>query len=293
VNEDDDFERTVARSLRQRTRAVDGSIPDLNGVWDHLDRRRRRRRHVAAVGSVAIVAVGALGIASLGGSEPDGIPAPAAASSDAQAAWRCTDQLDYFEANSPSVFFATCESVTIDGGTDVLVLPTPTTPSDGTLVAVPMTTVPVEEITYIVRSGDTLASVAAAFGMSVDEIVALNQWGGRSDVTLVEGETILIALTPIPTVPMTTIDIGTTTTSIVRSVPFGRSPAEQQYVVAPDDSITSIAMAFDVTAEQLVNYNEWPEGVAHTLLIGDTIMIPPGAAIAPTSVTVPTTTSVP
>lgn len=295
MNEDDNFERTVARSLRQRTRAVGESIPDLDGVWDHVDRRRRRRRHVAAVGSAAVVAVGALGIATLGGSGPDRIPAPAAATPDQQAAWRCTDQLDHFESGSRAVFFATCESVMIDGSA-ILGPPTPTTPSDGTVVAVPMTTLPgadvattapVQEITYLVRAGDTLTSIAAAFGMSIDEIVAVNQWGGRSEVTLVEGETIVIALSPVPTVPMTSMATPTTTTSLVRSVPVGRSAAEQQHVVADNDSVTSIATAYDVTVEQLANYNDWPDGVGHLLLIGDTILIPPGAAIAPTTTSVP------
>ncbi len=302
MNEHDEFEHTVARSLRQRAESVGGSVPDLDGVWAHVERRRRRRRHVAAVGSAAVVAVGALGITTLGGGEPDGIPAPAAASSDVQAAWRCTDQLDYFESGSRAVFFLTCESVTVDGAAVTLGLPTPTTPSDGTVAAVPMTTLPgagvattapVQEITYLVRAGDTLTSIAAAFGMSVDEIVAVNPWGGRSDVALVEGETIVVALTPVPTVPVRSIDVATTTTSIVRSVPAGRSPVEQQHVVAPDDSVTSIATAYDVTVEQLVNYNEWPDGVGHLLLIGDTILIPPGAAIAPRTATAPTTTSLP
>ncbi len=317
----DDLERTVARSLGQRTERASTSVPDLDGVWTHVDRRRSRRRHVAAVGSLAVVAVGALGVASLGGGDTNRIPAPAA-SPDVQAAWRCMNQLDYFEEGSPAVFFSTCEPAEVDGSARAFDLPSPTTPADmvattapypttTTIVclapaSVPTTasadavattvpcgwwgtppTTPVQEVRHQVEAGETLASISAAYGIPVEEIVALNPWGGRSDVTLVEGETIMIALRPIsPT--STEPELMPTTTTIA-----GRSVVEQEYTVQPGDSIASIADRYGITLEQLINYNQLSDGADHLLLPGEQLLVPPAALVPSDTFPVTTTTEIP
>ena len=87
----------------------------------------------------------------------------------------------------------------------------------------------------------------------------------------------------------TMVSTAVTTTSIVRV-----SPTEQTYVVGAGDSLTTIAAMFDVTLEQLVNYNEFEGGTGHLLLPGDTILVPPGASLLPDqSVLATTTTSIP
>lgn len=282
MNDHDDLERIVIRSLRQQTERASASVPDLEGVWIHLDRRRSRRRHVAVGGSVAIVAVGALGLASVSRGDPDRIPAPAAAvTPDAQAAWRCTDQLDHFEEGSPAVFFVNCESVTVDGSARIFDVPTPTTPGDGTFVGVPatavpmetvQTTAPVQETRYTIQTGDTIESIAAAFDTSPEAIADLNQWNDLLPERIQAGDTILVALIPFDAVP-TTVE---------------RTGSEQPYVIQEGDSLGGIASTFDITLEQLVNYNQFEDGPSQLILVGDLILIPPDALL----VAATTTTSV-
>lgn len=76
--------------------------------------------------------------------------------------------------------------------------------------------------------------------------------------------------------PITT----TTTTSLPPVVPEGQvSPTEQIYVVVPGDGLSKIASKYDITLDALVNYNAWPEGIAHPIFQGDEIKIPPNAKV--------------
>ena len=74
----------------------------------------------------------------------------------------------------------------------------------------------------------------------------------------------------------------TTTTTTISDADFeagGRSPIEQTYTIRAGDSISRIASIHDITMEQLVNYNEWSDGLNHFLVVGDPVKIPPGALI--------------
>ena len=207
MSHDDDLERLISGSLTSRAERVGTAAHSLDDVHRRVELRRGRRRHVAVFGATTMVAAGAFALTAIGSSDPSVtplVPADAADQADGQAAWRCTGQLDVTDDHDSS-YYAYCEQVTVDDSASATVplYPTTTTvwydcsPTSSPAVTDPCGTTPVQEVTHRVGAGETLASISAAYGIPVDEIVAVNPWGGRTDVTLVEGETIVIALRPI------------------------------------------------------------------------------------------------
>jgi LysM repeat protein len=74
--------------------------------------------------------------------------------------------------------------------------------------------------------------------------------------------------------PITT----TTTTTLPTAVAPGETvPGEQSYTVVAGDSVYKIASLHGIAPDALANYNDWPEGIAHNLLPGDVVRIPPGS----------------
>jgi LysM repeat protein len=61
----------------------------------------------------------------------------------------------------------------------------------------------------------------------------------------------------------------------------GTSPGEQSYTIKANDNLSKIANLFDVEMELICSYNGWSECISppHLLLPGDTILIPPNAAV--------------
>jgi LysM repeat protein len=74
--------------------------------------------------------------------------------------------------------------------------------------------------------------------------------------------------------PITTT---TTTTLPTEVVPGQTVPGEQSYTVVAGDSVYKIASLHGIAPDALANYNDWPEGIAHNLLPGDVVRIPPGS----------------
>ena len=107
-------------------------------------------------------------------------------------------------------------------------------------------------------------------------------------MTLVEGETIVIALRPIWPPPPTEPELMPTTTTIA-----GRSANEQEYTVQAGDSLASIADRYGITLEQLINYNQFADGADHLLLPGEQLLVPPAALVPSYTVPVTTSTSTP
>jgi LysM repeat protein len=64
-----------------------------------------------------------------------------------------------------------------------------------------------------------------------------------------------------------------------------RSPAEQTYTIQPNDGLGKIAQLYDITLEQLINYNQFANGVETVILPGQQIKIPPDALVPGTAST--------
>lgn len=298
MNEHDDLERLISGSLASRSERAGTAAHSLDDVHRRVDLRRGRRRHVAAFGATAVLAAGAFALTAIGSSDPSVtplVPADAVDQADVRTAWRCTGQLDVTDDQGAS-YFAHCEQVTADDSVSATIPLYPTTtivwydcsPTSSPAVTDPCGTTPVQEVTHRVGAGETLASISAAYGITIEEIVAVNPWGGRTDVTLVEGETIVIALRPIWPPPPTEPELMPTTTTIA-----GRSAVEQEHTIRSGDSLASIADLYGITIEQLINYNQFDDGADHVLLPGDRLLVPPAALVPAGIPTVPTSTSTP
>lgn len=54
-------------------------------------------------------------------------------------------------------------------------------------------------------------------------------------------------------------------------------PEEQLYTIQSGDFLAKIAQQFGVTIDEIVQYNEWEDGINHLLIPGQDIRIPGGA----------------
>lgn len=131
--------------------------------------------------------------------------------------------------------------------------PTPSDTPEPTL-----TPTPSGPITYIVEEGDTLFSIAQQFGVTMDMLIAANDFedpdsiGVGTQITIPDPQAELPTGTPLPEtlVPGTTIE----------------------YVVKTGDSIGSIAVAFNSTVEAIVEANDLDP--TEVLFVGTRLLIP-------------------
>jgi peptidoglycan DL-endopeptidase LytF len=105
---------------------------------------------------------------------------------------------------------------------------------------------------YVVKSGDTLLSIAIEFGVSANDIVAANTLSNPNNLFV--GQTIIIpnyqpqaASTPIPAVPY-------------------------EYVIQAGDTLLSIAQQFGVSADVIMQANTLRD--ANNLIQGQVLFIP-------------------
>ncbi len=107
------------------------------------------------------------------------------------------------------------------------------------------------------------------------------------------------SLAPIEPSSYVTIAPATTTTTTTLApeeiAASGVSPTEQTYTVVAGDSLSKIASLYGITLDQLINYNQWSDGVNHFIFPGDTVLIPPESKIpgAGTPTTTPPAGSTP
>lgn len=122
---------------------------------------------------------------------------------------------------------------------------------------------------HTVMPGESLASIAAADGVSVDQLAAAN--GLSPTAQLVAGSTVSIP-------PQGAAAPGTTSTPAAASTNFA-------HTVLPGESLTSIAAADGLSVDQLAAAN----GLSPTaqLITGSSILIPSGAAAASAAPTTP------
>jgi LysM repeat protein len=292
--------------------AATGSIDDVHRRVD-LRRGRRRHvaafgaTTMLAVGAFALTTFGSSDptIVPLAAPNSDIGSLP-----DMQEVWRCTGPVAPTDDQGVS-YFAHCEQASIDRTVDgtapmtsLALLPTTTIACPVPATDTPVTTVPctwgppptvivecsprsrpadvtvpcgtaprLQEATHRVQAGETLASISEAYGIPIEEIIALNPWGGSSEVTLVEGETIVIALTPIA--PATTVPTDLTVTAT--TLPAQPSSGVARYTIRDGDTIVSLANTFNVSVEAIVEANSTVANGDATLRSGDTIHVPRNA----------------
>lgn len=78
--------------------------------------------------------------------------------------------------------------------------------------------------------------------------------------------------------PLSSTNYATTPPSMVTTVnPANTAPPPIVYIVKAGDSVYAIASAYKMNPEELASYNNWPEGVLHPLIVGETVLIPASA----------------
>jgi LysM repeat protein len=142
--------------------------------------------------------------------------------------------------------------------------------------------------TYTVKSGDTLMAIAADLGVSVDDLISLNN---LTDPSHLEVDQVLkipkrsgTASTPVP---------GQPTSQATRAAAAGTG----EYEVQAGDNASDIAARFDITLQELADANDMTIDDLRTLFVGQVLTIPqfPGRTPVPTSTSEPelTPTEVP
>jgi hypothetical protein len=252
----DDLERTLHDSLSRHAAQLGRPAGEIDDIYRRVTHRRHRRRAVAGVGSLAIAAVGVLGIATLG---RDGGRPPAAGAPDG-GAWACTG---YMGGDGVVSYYADCQ----------IVDQVPVTTSCLT----PMTA-PVTWVDTTLGSPQNAVAEACPVAMPVVD----------SSTTIVMCEAPGTVPAPTTGAPMTTSPVPPTISTILStpiSTPLPSVPEDdpachyqqQAYGVLPGDSVYSIARLFGIDPQTLADHNSWPDGIDHPLLVGDVILIPPGA----------------
>lgn len=166
------------------------------------------------------------------------------------------------------------------------VVPTPTetmtvTPTSTSTPATPTPTdtpapTPTPQV-YIVKAGDTCAQIAISFGVSVQSIVLLNNLSATCDVF--EGDQLLI---PQPTPTATPLPSATLSPADATE----QACEKDSYIVQENDTLSSIANAYNVPMAVIQEYNGLPSEVVFS---GMTLTIPlcerfptPGPSPTPT-----------
>jgi LysM repeat protein len=148
--------------------------------------------------------------------------------------------------------------------------------------------------TYTVKSGDTPSAIAERLGVSVDELMSLNN---ISDPTQLEvGQVLKVpasrAATPTPGSARTASTPTPKPTSGPTNTPRPAvTPREgaTTYTVQSGDNASDIAARFGITVEQLAAANNTTVDALRSLQVGDVLVIPAsGTTPVPTSTSAPT-----
>jgi LysM repeat protein len=115
--------------------------------------------------------------------------------------------------------------------------------------------------TYVVQPGDTLFRIALRHGVSVDAIVAANNLPNRSMVYA--GQVLIIPTTSVAAQP---------------AAPAAPAAVSGVHIVAPGETLNTIARRYGVTLSALLAANNIPN--PNRLLVGQRVVIP-GAVSAP------------
>jgi LysM repeat protein len=171
----------------------------------------------------------------------------------------------------------------IPTATAYAVLPEPTILSGG----VPVTSGGGGD-TYVVKAGDSLASIAAELGVSMEELISLND---LEDPSRLEVDQVL----KIPPRGGTSATPGPGTSSTPQATPGESAAGTEEYEVQSGDNASDIAARFGITLDELAEANDMTVDELRTLYVGQILTIPqfPGRTIEPTSIPEPEVTEEP
>lgn len=133
-------------------------------------------------------------------------------------------------------------------------VPVPTQPPTPTPTSTP------EAFVYVVQGGDTLGSIAAEFGTTLDTIIAVNEMENPNLLSI--GQQIEIP----QDVPVVLNSDGT-----VR-------PGERTHIVVQGDTLLGIALQYDKTLNDLLVANNIT--AANLIQVGQELIIPPDGEVA-------------
>nr|WP_290668624.1 LysM peptidoglycan-binding domain-containing protein [Ardenticatena sp.] len=124
-------------------------------------------------------------------------------------------------------------------------------------------------VVYTVQQGDTLADIAARFGVTVEALRAANN---LSSDTLQVNQALTIPLTPTPTPEQSPVAETATPEATPTPVPPTATPATRTYVVQPGDTLYLIAQRFGVSMDAIIQRN--PNINPDNLQVGQELIIP-------------------
>lgn len=145
--------------------------------------------------------------------------------------------------------------------TPTVVGPTPTTVPP-TATPVPPTPVPGQTVIYVVRSGDTLYSIARQFGVSVQDLIQINNISNPSRIYVGQHLTIPRGGSAQPTPAPTTVPGPTTT-----------------YIVQAGDTLYSIARRFNTTVDAIALLNRIAN--PSRIFVGQRLTLPGSGPVTP------------
>jgi LysM repeat protein len=130
------------------------------------------------------------------------------------------------------------------------------------------TATPAPPLEYTIEAGDTCGGIAQKFGVSLNELLALNGIG--ENCLIRAGDTVKIPV-PTPTAGPTTEGAAAQPTLPPNAGPTGTVPPEIRYQVTSGDTCIAIAQRFNVTVDFLRAQNNLDENCA--LSIGQELML--------------------
>lgn len=128
--------------------------------------------------------------------------------------------------------------------------------------------------TYVVRTGDSLSSIAARYGVSVGTLIKLNGMENNPNALYVGQVLRLPGNAPaatqapqysVPTVPQYSAPVAK---------PVPSAPSYITYTVAPGDTLSAIARRHSVTISDLLKINGITPDQANKLRVGQTLKLP-------------------
>ena len=120
--------------------------------------------------------------------------------------------------------------------------------------------------TYVVKAGDTLATIAAELGVPIEELISLND---LEDPSRLEVDQVL----KVPPRGGTQATPGAAAQPTPRGTP-GAASGTEEYEVQSGDNAAAIAASFGITLDELAEANDMTVDELRTLFVGQVLTIP-------------------